>query len=117
MKIYQPIISHYEDCLDTYGDTHKGVDWPNVDDMYKRYDIMLQVIKNVGIENPSLLDFGCGLGFLYEYILRENINISYSGLEVSEKFYKKCTERFPGGEFIFGDLMQQPDIIGGYDYM
>ena len=43
---YQIIYKHYEKCLDKYGDSHLGVDWPNKEDVYKRFDIMLNVIKN-----------------------------------------------------------------------
>ncbi len=44
-KKYQDIVSHYEKCFELYGDTHKGVDWPNMPDLEKRYEIMLQVIN------------------------------------------------------------------------
>ena len=61
------IVKHYEDCLDTHGDSHLGVDWPKAEDVNTRYRVMLDIIKFSGnaTENPvSVLDFGCGTGHL-----------------------------------------------------
>ena len=44
-KPYNNIISHYEECLEKHGDTHLGVDWPKIEDVDKRYKVMLDIIK------------------------------------------------------------------------
>ena len=44
-KSYASIVSHYEDRLDKYGDSHLGVDWPNQADALTRYQVMLDVIR------------------------------------------------------------------------
>ena len=60
---YQSIVSHYESCLDKYGDTHQGVDWPCKEDVITRYRVMLG-LAGENSENYSLLDFGCGTAHL-----------------------------------------------------
>ena len=37
-------------CFVKYGDSHRGVDWPVEEDVYKRYDVMLGVIQEDGKE-------------------------------------------------------------------
>ena len=42
---YKNLFQHYENCFETHGDNHKGVDWPNKEDAIKRYEIMLNIIN------------------------------------------------------------------------
>ena len=70
-KKYMDIVSHYEECLKKFGDSHKGVDWPEKKDVETRYDVMLELIKSDDKSKVSLLDFGCGASHLYEYIIRK----------------------------------------------
>ena len=56
---YLSIISHYESCLEKFGDTHLGVDWPNKEDADTRYKVMLEVINQDSSGKLKLLDFGC----------------------------------------------------------
>ena len=95
-KKYLSIVSHYESCLEEYGDTHLGVDWPKKADVDKRYRVMLEVIRPDPPGKIKLLDFGCGASHLYAYILRHKLdNIEYSGLDLSEKFISLSRSKFP----------------------
>ena len=73
MKKYKSIIYHYEDCFKKHGDSNLGVDWPNKIDADTRYKIMLEVITCSSL-TVSLLDFGCGLSHLYEFILKNRLD-------------------------------------------
>ena len=71
-KKYLELVRHYESCFERHGDTHKGVDWSEKEDACLRYQIMLDVVRKEDRDNKvSLLDFGCGVSHLYEYILEE----------------------------------------------
>lgn len=112
---YHEIIKHYENCLEQYGDTHKGVDWPNPVDTLKRYKVMTEIVQKD--EQKSLLDFGCGLGHLLEYIRKENIkNIKYSGLDISKKFIDFSSKKFPGIDFYCLDVLENNDFPS-FDYI
>jgi hypothetical protein len=58
-KKYLDIVSHYESCLERYGDTNLGVDWPNKEDANTRYRVMIEVISEPSSGMIRLLDFGC----------------------------------------------------------
>ena len=114
---YWEIIRHYEDCLEKFGDSHLGVDWPNIDDADTRYKIMLDVVKDKGSLN-NLLDFGCGASHLYDYIIKNNIkSIKYSGLDISEKFISFSEKKYPEINYYCVDIIKQPDVIPKFDYM
>lgn len=116
---YKKIIDHYENCFREHGDTHLGVDWPNLDDAQKRYHIMLDLIRdNAHNDEVSLLDFGCGTSHLYQYILDHKYqNLSYSGLDISDVFTKKALEKFPENTYYTLDILKNHEDIPNFDYI
>lgn len=121
MLDYEKIAKHYEKCFQINGDTCKGVDWPKEKDAETRYKIMLNIIDWYEMkyrkENMyNVLDLGCGLGHLYEYIKKNALNIQYSGLDISDVFVSKCKNKFPEVEFICKDILRE-DILKTYDFI
>lgn len=119
---YKDIIEHYEKCFELYGDTHRGVDWPNLEDVHTRYRIMLDIIKfnfeRYNNRDISILDFGCGLGHFYEYILENKLDISYTGLDISKMFIEQCQKKFPNTDFILMDILKnKEDLQLKFDYI
>lgn len=117
-KVYRSIVSHYESCFDRYGDTHLGMDWPKLEDVEKRYTVMLDIVlflrKNS--REYSLLDFGCGAGHLLDYLRQKNLTMfNYAGLDISSKFISLCQTKYPGVPFIELDVLEQPDKLACYD--
>ncbi|MCB0722435.1 MAG: class I SAM-dependent methyltransferase [Ignavibacteriae bacterium] len=116
-KPYLRIVKHYEDCLERYGDSYRGVDWPNEEDAETRYGVMLEVIKEKN-SLTSLLDFGCGTGKLYEYVRNNEIeSIEYSGLDISHKFVELCRQKFPSLNFLEADILENPENVRDFDYI
>jgi len=118
-KEYLGIVSHYESCLQRHGDTHLGVDWPRQRDAEISYGVMLDVIRSAD-RNASvqLLDFGCGASHLYEYILTRRMDrISYSGLDLSEKFIELSKSKFPAVNYYCVDLLNEGATIPNFDYI
>ena len=114
---YRDLVSHYEACLEKYGDTHLGVDWPKKEDAIKRYRVMLDLVREVD-ENTSILDFGCGATHLYDYILERGITkIDYSGLDISQKFISLCREKHPNTSFFCSDILVQETVAAKADYI
>jgi SAM-dependent methyltransferase len=118
---YTDIVKHYEECYKIHGDNCKGVDWPNEKDTLKRYKVMLELIKFDTFHNkcsPSVLDFGCGLGHMYDYITNNNLDIEYAGLDMSEVFVCKCKEKYPSNKFYRADLIAgEGNDVPRYDYI
>lgn len=117
-KKYREIIDHYESCLEKYGDSHLGVDWPKIDDVNKRYKVILDIIESSSEGKVTLLDFGCGASHLYEYILKQNMkNIEYSGLDISEKFIKLSKTKFPSIKYYHVNILDDDSNIPNFDYI
>ncbi len=108
---YLNIAQHYENCLNKFGDNNNGVDWPNIEDVDKRHKIMYDVINFAPsfLEKPTLLDFGCGAGHFLKYLNEFKLinNLSYSGIDISEKFIELCKKKFPNSNFLKVDILQE----------
>ncbi len=119
-KFNKSVVEHYEKCLETYGDTHKGVDWPKEQDVNTRYQVMLDLIyfKKDQSEKLSLLDFGCGASHLYEYMQKlEFSNLKYSGLDISDKFITLSKSKFPNNQYYNLDLLKENSKLPTFDYV
>ncbi|KKK76052.1 hypothetical protein LCGC14_2867560 [marine sediment metagenome] len=117
-KIYDEIIEHYESCLEKYGDSHLGVDWPKIGDVDKRYQVMLEIIDLHIKGKIKLLDFGCGTSHLYEYIKKHNREkIEYYGLDISEKFINLSKSKFPSITYYHSDILEDDTCIPNFDYI
>ena len=115
---YFKIVSHYEDCLDKYGDTHKGVDWPNSADAMTRYQVMLEVMRESPGTKAGLLDFGCGASHLQDYIHAHQLNhIDYSGLDISEKFIHLSRDKYPNTNYYCIDILKSSMQLPRFDYV
>ncbi|MBI1792901.1 MAG: class I SAM-dependent methyltransferase [Chloroflexi bacterium] len=115
---YFKIVSHYEDCLDKYGDTHRGVDWPDPTDAITRYRVMLDVIRESQLTTVSLLDFGCGTSHLNDYIHVNHLNnIDYSGLDISGKFIRLSQDKYPDINYYCMDILRTPIQLPRFDYV
>lgn len=119
MKKYKEIIKHYENCLDKHGDTHLGVDWPNEEDVFKRYKVMMELItRKKDTDQLTLLDFGCGTAHLQDYIYNNSFsNLIYSGLDISEKFVAVCKGKYPETSFYCGDVLNPNFELPAFDYI
>jgi SAM-dependent methyltransferase len=116
-KPYLEIVAHYEGCLERHGDTHLGVDWPKPQDVETRYRVMLEVLRP-GDRPAALLDFGCGAGHLYEYIVRQSRrDIAYHGLDISPKFIDLCRHKHPSVPFTCADVLDPTVSVPAADYV
>jgi len=119
-KKYDSIIAHYEDCLDKHGDNHLGVDWPKLEDVDTRYQVMLDIINlfDTGNDRITLLDFGCGTAHLFDFIGRRGYEkIVYSGSDISQKFVNIAASKYPDIPFYCIDILENGEPLPNFDYI
>ncbi len=117
-KPYRRIIRASESYFERHGDSYLGVGWTKSQEHADtRYRVMLEVIRDS--KRPvSLLDFGCGLSHLYEYMLRNDVrDIEYAGLDLSETFLRVCRQKFPHIAYYNVDILEQAHRIPVFDYV
>jgi SAM-dependent methyltransferase len=119
MPIYTHIVASCESDLDKYGDTFQGVGWTKKPEYAAlRYRVMLDGLRADWPRPLSLLDFGCGASHLLEYIRAQGLDgITYSGLDLSEKYLELSRRKFPEVEYHQVDLVDPSTSIPEYDFI
>ena len=77
--------------------------WGSEYSQEKRFEVFSNIL-NLKEENVHILDFGSGLGHLYEYLIDKNFKINYTGLEINKKFYDLSSRKYQDVRFILGDI-------------
>jgi SAM-dependent methyltransferase len=116
----QRIISEAcEEDLVKYGDTFRGAGYTKSErEAAERYALMLGVVRE-RTEPVSLLDFGCGLAHLSDYIEAhaQYGNIRYVGLDISGKYLDAARIRQPNQELILMDVLESDAALPEFDYI
>ena len=84
-----------------YKNNHQLVGWGSKKSQLIRFK---QLIKQVDLNNKSLLDVGCGLADLKTFLSSKNIKTTYSGIDLNRVFISKCRKKFSNTQFILGDF-------------
>jgi SAM-dependent methyltransferase len=118
---YLRIVAHYEEALARHGDSHRGVDWPNLADAEIRYRVMLDLLSADATRREArleLLDFGCGAGHFLEFLRREDVTgIADRGIDLSDRFIALCHEKFAGVPFSCVDVLAPETSLPECDYV
>ncbi len=110
---YYEIATCTESYFDRFGDSPLGMGWPTVSGARDRYRVMLEVIQPNVARPVSLLDFGCGGGYLLEYLqLAGRTDIEYSGLDLSARFIELCRRKFPRQTYAVHPSARPREVFG-----
>lgn len=73
---------YYTSRFEEHGATAHGVDWNSAESQRLRFEQLLTAAR--GLEDFSLLDYGCGYGALLSHLRETGCTARYVGLDVSE---------------------------------
>jgi len=109
---YNHIIQHYNKLYSKYGYSHKSIGWGKKRH-YLRYYILLSEFE---LDNKSLLDFGCGFGDLYRYVIENFYGIDYEGIDINQNLVKEGIKQNPGIKLYCFDAINE-GLKRKYDYI
>ena len=104
--------------LARHGDSHLAVGYASPLQATERYAIMLGA-KREEEEPVSLLDVGCGLAHMLDYIRSrpELAHIRYTGLDLSSRFIDAARVRHPHAQLIQADILDPGATLPDHDYV
>lgn len=104
----------YHNAYKKYGVSAKGLKWSSKERQFKRFEILLDFIKNE-IPQVSILDIGCGYGDLITYIQKNMLfPKTYIGIDCEEFILDITKKRFPNSNFLKKNLLK--DELPTADY-
>ncbi|MGG5808877.1 class I SAM-dependent methyltransferase [Falsiroseomonas sp. CW058] len=102
------ILDSIEDRFATLGASPQGLWWPNARDLALRYEVMLRPLLDAQpAQRPTLLDFGCGAGFLPDWLAANGLldRVDYTGIDISAPVLAAARARWPGLRFLQADIL------------
>lgn len=102
------IVGPIEARFATHGASPQGLWWPNARDLATRYETFVApLLAAIPGERLKLLDFGCGAGFLPDWLAANGLlgRVEYTGLDVSAPILAQARTRWPGLRFLRGDVL------------
>ncbi|WP_420349345.1 class I SAM-dependent methyltransferase [Pelagibius sp.] len=95
-------VAVFSDSLRQHGRDFRALNWGSKAGQENRFRVLSEIGLSAG---DSILDVGCGLGDLYDYLKRRGIAVSYTGLDITPDMVAEARQRFPAAEFRQGSLL------------
>lgn len=109
MEGFEEIKGMYVEALRCHGDSPASLLTPKGRSHLRYRAIKEQVNKN----GLKILDYGCGLGYLYDYLSKTKFSFEYTGIDMVPQFIDSCKLKYPKACFDLIDPTRP--ICGEYD--
>jgi SAM-dependent methyltransferase len=96
------IRENYLPLIQQYGHTYRAVDWGSSQGQIIRFRLLLEVGN---LFDASVLDVGCGLGHLAEYLSKINFKGRYLGIDILEEMITSASTYHATRQFEKGNIL------------
>lgn len=103
MKRLETIRKYYESKMGKGLPDYGVLGWESEEAQNLRFEILLSAVE---LEGKSLLDIGCGMGNLLQYMKSKKLNVSYTGTDILESMIEQARLKNPGAEFHHADIFR-----------
>jgi len=110
------ISNIYNKMLSDGKEDYERVGWGSINSQHKRF----QVLTEIGdLNNSTVLDVGCGLGNLFDYVSNLFPNVAYTGTDINQNMIEGAIKRLPNVEFVCADIVSIPNRLENrmFDYV
>lgn len=107
-------IKLYQSLLAEHGNSFRSLDWGSRESQIKRFEILADIGISAG---DSLLDVGCGLADLYEWLQKNKPGVNYSGIDITPEMVMRAKARFPDVDFSNATIFDLKHSEKAYDYV
>lgn len=112
------IVDHYINRVNDLNiPDYKVVDWESEEAQNLRFKAL---IEHFNMNGNVLLDVGCGVGSLAEYIDKNNINLYYIGIDIMPEMVERAKSKNYKNispQFMTMDFFKKTDIKDDVDYI
>ncbi len=109
-----PYQAYFQDKLDRFGSTPKGLDWNSSAAQEVRFAQLTRLLPDAG-EPFSLLDYGSGFGPYYDYLVGLGYKVDYTGYDFVPEMVRRGRENHAGDPDCRFTASQ--DELEGVDYV
>lgn len=103
MKRISAIKKYYDKNMETAEEEHEILGWESKEAQYARFAALKD---NVDLNGMKLLDVGCGLGNLYEYLKEEKVKVKYTGVDILPSMIDSAKSKGLDCELLCADVFE-----------
>ena len=108
------MVDEYIFWYSQYGNNYKAVGW-NKPKQIMRFESLLRFWDNLLLNNThTIIDLGCGLGHLAEYLEEKYTSYHYTGIDINSQFIRLNKQKFAQHSFFnetADNFKNEADII------
>ncbi len=108
MSHRKKIRAHYEPRIRADRESYDILDWADRPSQLARFEVLAQCVE---LDGRSLLDVGCGLGDLYDYLAGRGVRVDYTGVDIVEAMVAEARRRRPNARFVWGDVFSDTPAV------
>jgi SAM-dependent methyltransferase len=109
MAKHEQIRDHYRRLIQPGRENFEILDWAAESTQKLRFAVLA---GQVDLHRRRLLDVGCGLGDLLEF-LADDLDLDYTGLDITPELLDLARRNHPAARFVQGDLFgEDPPLTG-----
>ena len=116
-KTINDLANHYDKLVKKFGNSVRSSQQSTIATRKKRLEILIQYL-DIKKKN-SVLDFGCGTGFLYEHLKSLKFKGSYTGIDISPEAIKLANKLYDNNKncnFILTNILKKK-LKTKFDYV
>jgi SAM-dependent methyltransferase len=106
------LLKIYRESLAEHGDTPEGVHWRGVTQRY-RFKVLTEIAN---LETASILDYGCGKGDLFPYLVEQGFRGQYTGFDINPDLLALAHSKYPEVRFEVKDF-EEDKVEEQFDYI
>lgn len=112
----QKLNEYFSEKLEEFGATPRGVDYNGPEAQEHRFE---QLVKVIPPAQPfTVIDYGCGYGAMFDFLMEKDWHFEYFGLDVIEKMVvagRDSHKNFPNAHFttLEGELPIADYLVAG----
>ena len=110
------IRQHYEPRVDSERENYDILDWGTREGQLARFRVLADALeRNVvgGATPPTLLDVGCGMTDLADYLVERQIAVRYIGADLTLAVIQEALRRYPGRRLVQADVFTHSPLKPG----
>jgi trans-aconitate methyltransferase len=107
-------IDRYNQRLKEFGVGEQALGWGEKGRAKLRYEILL---SQWNFNSASVVDFGCGFGDLYTYMLKKGFTgVRYMGIDINPQFISMAKKKHPDCNFLLLNLTEE-NLTERFDFI
>jgi len=113
-SITDKVVIYQEKRFRSEGASARGLDWKSAEAQQMNFRSLLSLMPDC---TSSVLDVGCGLAHLHDFLMENGYSGSYTGIDVSQLLIEEAGRRRPGLDLRVHDLLADPPMGESFDFV